>query len=441
MKTEKTIRSADIKSIIFNLLLKLIVVSAILIVPLALTQIQAAISFSPPQPNVEQTVTFLVSHPAGIIPASVVWNFGDGSQASGSTTATKAYRTIGNFIVRVTYTTLTQQQVNEQTPVTVVERRRITTNPPLYPAVNKPVEFRAENFLAKSVLWNFGDGTRLVLGPEIISHVYSSPGKYTVEAKDFGGESVAKIQTTVNVTEGTGPRASFQVFFLQLRFDDGKPYKVVPRGYDRLVAYADIKYEGSGILNALWLVNGIAFRVANLSLPFARQTIINSGSIPALPTAIPGMYEVSLKIIQPQVEFEIPVIRYFVAADKSLDRFQLNQVTVDGFKSFDLEGKELEISQGLIQAPARKHILFRGKIKNIKQTLVPFALLRIYLNSNLVDQQVLKDLKPGEVRPFESSIFNPGSADSSVYIVLYDISVKPETLLFIEKYELKSDGN
>ncbi len=84
-----------------------------------------------------------------------------------------------------------------------------------------------------------------------------------------------------------------------MRFDDGKPYKVVSRN-EKLTAYADIKYEGTGILRAQWEVDGMPLKPVTAGLPFADSTIINSGEIPGLPTTIPSIHEVNLRVFQPR---------------------------------------------------------------------------------------------------------------------------------------------
>jgi len=62
--------------------------------------------------------------------------------------------------------------------------------------------------------------------------------------------------------------------------------------------------------------------------------------------------------------------------------------------------------------------------------------LRVYLEEKLIDQRLVRDLKPDEERPFESSVYN-GSADlRKIYLFLYDLSQEPGRLLFIKEVKL-----
>lgn len=392
----------------------------------------ATISYTPFQPNVEQSVTFTVTHPDGIVDNKAQWDFGDGTPSSwNSTTVTKIYRTAGTYTVKASYWTNKQQYVTDQTTITIVEQRRITFSP-LYPVINRPVTFRAENFLSTNIRWDFGDGTVISCNSTTETHIYENPGTYTVKAWDWCGNTVATISTTLNVSEEKGPRAAFQISFINLRFSDGKSYKVVPKDFEPLIAYADIKYEGTGILNAQWLVDGKPFKLVSKSLPYAKQTIIDSGSIPGLPTQIPGIHEVSLKIIQPQTEYSIPVIRYFVSSARA-EREKVNLLVS---KALNLDEIEIPISIDSIKAPAKDYFLLKGIVKSENETLIPYVLLRIYLGNELVDQQLIKNLKPkGEVE-FETSIYNPSSEPKTIYITLYNISQKPANLIFIKKLKI-----
>ncbi len=65
------------------------------------------------------------------------------------------------------------------------------------------------------------------------------------------------------------------------------------------------------------------------------------------------------------------------------------------------------------------------------------ALLRVYLENVLIDQQFLHHLKPGEEREIETSLYNPSAQPKPVYFTLYDISDKTPRLLFIQRYYLE----
>jgi hypothetical protein len=239
-----------------------IIVAMIAAILIIFTQtLFATITYSPAQPNVDQNVTFIVTYSLGISGNSARWDFGDGTPVSvGSTTITHVYKTTGTFTVRATYSPFGAAAggtITDGITVIVTERRKISFTP-LSPNVDEKVIFR--------------------------------------------------------------PRAPFQISFVQLRFEDGKSYSVVAKSFSKLVAYADLKYQGTGILQAQWFVDGTPFKLVSQSLPFARSVTINSGQTASLPTQTPGTHEVSLKVLNPPLEYQIPVIQYFVEIKEELPR-------------------------------------------------------------------------------------------------------------------------
>lgn len=70
---------------------------------------------------------------------------------------------------------------------------------------------------------------------------------------------------------------------------------------------------------------------------------------------------------------------------------------------------------------------------------IPFALLRIYLGNELIDQQIIKDLKIGEEREIITSINNSSSGQKKLYLLLYNISEKPAELIFLRQFSLLSE--
>jgi len=394
--------------------------------------LMATITHSPSQPNVMQVVTFTVTHPDGISQSRVLWNFGDGTPAGWDTTSVvHTYMQKGTYTVSARYTTFKGQDVTDRTTFNVVERRRIT-NSPLYPAINRPVLFRAENFFSTVIPWDFGDGTQIV-GSTTETHIYSRPGVYTVTAED----SVAQgrlFSTTVRVsTEEKGPRAAFQIYFVQLRFDDGKSYKIVPKDFRPLTVYADIKYEGTGILRAQWMVDGVSFGVISRSLAYAKQTTVDSSEILSLPTITPGIHEVSLKVVEPQTEYLVPTIRYFVA----LEKVGIEKVDLSLSRVVSLDKAEIKVDRDSIEVPAKGYFILRGSVKSEIEKELPFMLMRIYLDNKLVDQKLLENVRPGDEIGFETSIYNTSADLKRIYLTFYDISEKPPLLLSIKRFLLR----
>lgn len=396
----------------------------------------ATITFTPVSPNVEQEITFTVSHPDGIGGNQVLWDMGDGSAPFWyGPTVIHAYMRTGTFPVKVNYRTLKQESVTEQVRVTVVENRRIKYSP-LRPAPNHQITFTAENFLSRTILWDFGDGSKPQCLGTVVNHIYTATGRYIVKAKDWCGNSQKEITTQIEIAEETGPRAPFQISYIQLRFDDGKPYRVVSQNAP-LVAYADIKYEGTGILQAIWLVDGLPFKQVTLTLPYARETVINSGEIPGLPTNFIGLHEVTLKLINPVADFEVPVIRYYVTPPVSGLEIEKRLVTLTDIEIFDSQGNSIKTGAEAIKAPEKGGILIKAGIK-LEENLPAdsICLLRVYLNNQLVDEQVLRNLRIDSPKVISSSINDIPPEAEKIYLTVYDISRKPPRLLSLKRIDI-----
>lgn len=496
----------------------------------AVSAASAAVTIVPPQANVDQTVSMTVSTSAGIIqPASVHWDFGDGTGATGALTVHKAYLITGTFRVRVNYL-VGGLPITEYGNITIYENRRIVFTPAA-PQVNQTVSFQAQNFLSPSIRWDFGDGSAAEMGGVNITHAYAFPGSFQVKAYDLGGTSTVPISTTVPVTidihqrllrafppnpvagrpvtltalhffttnirwdfgdgspaesggvsaihtyaqpgeylvqawdwdgayggpttllltvrEAAGPRSAFQIFFLQLRFADGKAYKVVPRDEQALTAFADIKYEGTGIFQAQWLVDGTPFRVVTRAMPFAEDMTLDSSGLmpgqpavlPGLPTNIPGVHEVSLRILQPEVEFLVPVIRYFVSADAEVRPQDLAGARLELESARGAQGVSGRLEAGALEADTGRYIILNGTLTyGPRRKPAALVLLRVHLDNQLIDQQFLRDLRPGEERRFATSIFNPSGEDKWVYLTVYDLDGDKAELIHFQKLRLYSSG-
>ncbi len=148
----------------------------------------AVIITSPSAPVVGQQINFnaSTSRPApGRTIRSFEWDFGDGTRGSGAT-VTHAYASAGTYVVLLTVTDDAGRIATATTSVTVG-----TGNPaadftfsPNSPTTSTPVNFDAGGSTAStgrtivSYSWAFGDGA--TGSGQTTSHLYSSPGSYTV---------------------------------------------------------------------------------------------------------------------------------------------------------------------------------------------------------------------------------------------------------------------
>lgn len=128
---------------------------------------------------------------------------------------------------------------------------------------------------------------------------------------------------SVRLPVASSAAAGFSVSREALQFDNGAPTRVLARR-EALRAFAQIDYTGSGPLQGTWEIAGPGstagepiFRplseVRDFLAPTAEKTVIKS---PLLPTDTTGLYLLRLRITDPSLSFEAPVIRYFVTEGK-----------------------------------------------------------------------------------------------------------------------------
>jgi hypothetical protein len=194
------------------------------------------------------------------------------------------------------------------------------TATPGVPLPGRPVTFilTASPDAFGPVQWSFGDGTSLV-GGAITTTTYVTPGSYTVRAlfRSINGGALSSPQVAqAQVRIADHPAAPFSIARLRLRWEDGGIDATVPQNASSLVAFLDLKCEGTGAFLAQWIVDGVAVGVIQRQVAFASTVTVDSRDLPSLPTAELGEHQVSLRILSPPISFQPPVIRYIVHLDR-----------------------------------------------------------------------------------------------------------------------------
>jgi PKD repeat protein len=392
-----------------------------------------SIQFAPARPHVGESVIFTALNFSSS--TLIRWDFGDGTVENDRSPPkiSHVYATSGSYLVRAYDGGGAQETA--RVSVIVLPPRLITCTPP-EPRVGETAMLTAINFDSPVVDWDFGDGTSLSRSGLSVTHVFNQEGDYNVTAFDTRDSERIPVFLSVKVVPAAGPRAPFGISYLQLRFEDGKAYTVVPKESGPLRVFADIKYEGTGILQFQWLIDGNPFGLVTRFLAMADQITIDSGYPPGLPTLIPGLHEVTLQILQPKVEFSIPVIRYFVAAGRTTAGTA--ELVVD--KVVSLDGRPLPLTAGMILAPVGKPFILNGRVRNASGHVWPYLLLRVRLNDKLIDQKLMENLKAGETKAFETSLINPTAESRRIILAVYDMTgYKPE-LLYIREFVLVNKG-
>ncbi|MFC2166974.1 PKD domain-containing protein, partial [Acidobacteriota bacterium] len=395
------------------------------------------LSFMPSDPRTGEQVTFSANN--FFSTTLIRWDFGDGTIENDSTPPT----------IQHTYNNGETYQVrafdNGGTIVTAstilsVRPPHIITYNPQPPLTGEPIIFQAINFTSSVIQWDFGDGTPIQQSSAQTSHVFQNEGTYTLVATDTRDGLPFPVTSTITVRPDTGPTSPFSISYINLRFEDGLSYKVVQKDFSPLVAYADIKYEGTGILVAQWLIDGNPFRMVSETLVQAEDFVFDSGNIPGLPTLSPGIHEVTLNIFQPITDFDIPIIQYYVSVQPRGKIQKLGTVDLTKIRAIGLGDEDITISKDTIVAPLDTPFLLQGTVQNENQTFVPRLLLRVYLDDRMTDQKLLGDIEAGKDRPFETSISIPSIEAKKIYIKLFDISGETPSLIYEREWNILIQG-
>jgi PKD repeat protein len=391
----------------------------------------AYITFTPADPRPGEQVIFTANY---FFSRSLIrWDFGDGTIEDDISppSIAHAFRYPGTYSISAF--DRGGGDITASAAINVRPERGISFSPS-QPRVGEEITFQAINFSSQAVRWDFGDGT-VLMGTATQKYGYRVAGTYNIIAYDFRGtEQISGARTSIIIFPAEGPRAPFSISFINLRFGDGKSYSVFDKGFAPVIAYADIKFEGTGNLTAQWLVDRQPFKTVTLPLTYAGEMTLDSGDIPGLPTLVPGIHEVALIIIQPQTEFAIPVLRYYVL----LGVDEKEKIGVSFARASDLKDQEIQLSGDYLEIAPNTYFLLRGKVENKSQVSLPIALLRIYLEDELVDERLLKNLRSLEEREFVTSIFFPSKGTRMLYVALYDISKVPPEIIFVKTITLFS---
>lgn len=130
-----------------------------------------------------------------------------------------------------------------------------------------------------------------------------------------------------------GSVGAFSLKRIELYFDQVQRQNevMVQRNHRGLKAYADIYYNGSGILNGYWEVDGLIIERVNRFVPTGGKVILATPSVPDLPTFDPGYHIVKFIVIAPEMSFEVPEMVYWVkGTDEPIKRSLVLTNPADG---------------------------------------------------------------------------------------------------------------
>ena len=220
-------------------------------------------TFTPTTPKVMDVVTFDASSTTnnGVACGSActyVWNFGDGTTASGQTVSHQ-YRRVGTFLVTLTATDARGASATRTVSVNVGEGEPPTasfTTSPDTPGVNQDIFFDATasrpatGRTIASYAWNFGDGN--TASGSLVTHRYSAPGAYSVTLTVTDDAGTADVETkTLQVGPVVGAQPDANMDCTSGNATTGRPVQCnasgsLPGSGATIVSYTFNWGDGSG---------------------------------------------------------------------------------------------------------------------------------------------------------------------------------------------------
>ncbi|MBI4381330.1 MAG: S8 family serine peptidase [candidate division NC10 bacterium] len=168
--------------------------------------------------------------------------------------------------------------------------------------------------LSVNIVAGRGVVTETLAVPEVVAERSLRGGSALFDfRRDFSGSGTSVTATVPMrvVSSAVGP---FSLRRVELRFENGRGEITIPKNFEKLKAIAIVEFNGSGLLEAAWEVDGRTLAIIREFLTFGSLVTITTPAIPPLPSFEPGLHRVAFRITSPPATFEIPTITYFVTA-------------------------------------------------------------------------------------------------------------------------------
>ncbi|GAB4486185.1 MAG: hypothetical protein OHK006_13650 [Thermodesulfovibrionales bacterium] len=124
----------------------------------------------------------------------------------------------------------------------------------------------------------------------------------------------ASIEAVVRIFVTSEAVGDFNINRMELYFENRRPEITVERNTQKLKAFVDLRFTGSGLLEGYWEVDGRILSQVVQHLTYGRSVTLQIPEIPGLPTFDEGTHAVRFIITRPATDMQFPTIIYYVTA-------------------------------------------------------------------------------------------------------------------------------
>ncbi len=237
-----------------------------------------------------------------------IWEFRDNEKRSGNFVKSKNFKFPGFQTIKIVDKSGKYPDLIKKIDVKPDKRKLKSLID--YSLPNETINFEAFNFKGPGIKWDFGDGTIKENGNRNEKHKYRSIGKYKVKAIDFNGKSAKVFSKDIYISELL---PDFQVKSIEIVFDNGKYYRVVPKRNMPPDYSVKIKAKGRGIIKGKWILDGMTVGLFEIKLKENQINVIKGRNVPKLPVIDLGIHNYTFDFTNYSFNGKIPRLRYFVA--------------------------------------------------------------------------------------------------------------------------------
>ena len=183
-------------------------------------------------------------------------------------------------------------------------------------AVNKPLIVQMKNGRAKAT-----EASAIALA--VAKQAERLGASNIIYRRTFTSDVMPSAFATMTISFARPGAAELRVTRIQIYFDNKRPKITVKRNQRDLRTYADIRYDGTGLLQGYWEVDGRILQHVQKHLIYGRSVTLTTPVVPPLPTFSPGTHEVKFIITQPAPDMEylrFAKALYFVTAEDVVKR-------------------------------------------------------------------------------------------------------------------------